>query len=777
MENKKDTTQDHSKKRRKKKKSQPNSQDTNKSVPSLLDNGDSDKLSLNASNNCGASKTDLDLNLVPVPTSPTPIAVSCKETSANIISPVASSVKSLPQRPSNISVQNLNLGSQASTGLANVQTNTAESTKKKTVNKLNSSPVKTKGDSASGLGSSSSGATFRNQTSTTPLFQWSRKENNLNLAVEENHNNLIVETNSLQQESYSGLTASATNTVHERNKPNPPMTTPPMTTCSKDNSEATAGKSRAKTKIHPKGEAKNIPVSIGVDCAGVNSLPASTKDSSTAAGAGAVDNLVTQSVGSTDVPQGKSKAQLKAERKAAFEAQKAADISAQKEVKQTKSKAERRALQEAQRALKATPGDGTVQTQQADPLLKKEISKPSVGVKVATEPLGKQSKEILPRLKAKKLAISPDKQIKNIHRKLRLFSHLPQHVWNPKSTSKLGMSGIDLHPSVIRTGLQMAQGFVRGSNARCVASLIALRDVIKDYVTPPQKELSRELDAIITSHVKFLKDCRPLAASTANAVKRLKWEVTQIDSSFDDAKAKEKLNQVIDTFIEEDILLAKDAISLIAGKKITNGDVILTYACSSLVKQLLSDAHNKGKKFTVIVVDSRPGLEGCEMLRYLVSQGISCTYVWINAVSYVIKEVTKVILGCHSLQANGYVMSRVGSSQVALVAHANNVPVLVCCETYKFCERVHTDSFICNELGNPDKLVDSTPVHKTHLGNLKDLPFLSVVSLTYDVMPAHLVTCVITELEMLPCTSVPVVLRVKHVTTQEFNDKLRPVYG
>lgn len=60
---------------------------------------------------------------------------------------------------------------------------------------------------------------------------------------------------------------------------------------------------------------------------------------------------------------------------------------------------------------------------------------------------------------------------------------------------------------------------------------------------------------------------------------------------------------------------------------------------------------------------------------------------------------SKVLLGAHALLANGSVMSRVGTSQIALVSKAYNVPVLVCCETYKFCERVQTDSFVSNELG------------------------------------------------------------------------------
>lgn len=49
--------------------------------------------------------------------------------------------------------------------------------------------------------------------------------------------------------------------------------------------------------------------------------------------------------------------------------------------------------------------------------------------------------------------------------------------------------------------------------------------------------------------------------------------------------------------------------------------------------------------------------------------------------------------------ANGYVMSRAGTAQVAMVAKAYNVPVLVCCETHKFSERVQTDAFVYNEIG------------------------------------------------------------------------------
>lgn len=87
---------------------------------------------------------------------------------------------------------------------------------------------------------------------------------------------------------------------------------------------------------------------------------------------------------------------------------------------------------------------------------------------------------------------------------------------------------------------------------------------------------------------------------------------------------------------------------------------ILTYLSSSLVKKILLEANRDGKKFSVIIVDSRPLLEGREMLRRLVSAGIKCSYILINGLSCVMKQTTKVLLGAHALLTNGSVMSRIG---------------------------------------------------------------------------------------------------------------------
>ena len=93
------------------------------------------------------------------------------------------------------------------------------------------------------------------------------------------------------------------------------------------------------------------------------------------------------------------------------------------------------------------------------------------------------------------------------------------------------------------------------------------------------------------------------------------------------------------------------------------------------------------------------------MARRLLRAGLRVSYANLHAVSYLMPEVSKVFLGASSMLLNGTLVSRAGSALVAMLAHARGVPVLVCCETYKFTDRVLLDAICYNELGDPDELV------------------------------------------------------------------------
>lgn len=83
----------------------------------------------------------------------------------------------------------------------------------------------------------------------------------------------------------------------------------------------------------------------------------------------------------------------------------------------------------------------------------------------------------------------------------------------------------------------------------------------------------------------------------------------------------------------------------------------------------------------------------------LAEAGMRCTYLLLPALGSVIEEVSIVLFGAHSVQSDGTVYSRAGTAVVAMMAKAHSVPTLVCCETYKFSDAVHLDSFNKNEHG------------------------------------------------------------------------------
>lgn len=61
-------------------------------------------------------------------------------------------------------------------------------------------------------------------------------------------------------------------------------------------------------------------------------------------------------------------------------------------------------------------------------------------------------------------------------------------------------------------------------------------------------------------------------------------------------------------------------------------------------------------------------------------------------------------LGAAGAMSNGTIIAKAGAASVAMVADAMQRPVIVCCETIKFVDRVQLDSITYNELGDPERL-------------------------------------------------------------------------
>nr|GEU62984.1 initiation factor 2B-related protein [Tanacetum cinerariifolium] len=425
-----------------------------------------------------------------------------------------------------------------------------------------------------------------------------------------------------------------------------------------------------------------------------------------------------------------------------------------KPLKEKTTKAERRALQEAQRAAKAegkkagaTSGvSATTSKPVKQPKQKKDVTLLASSNAVPEKKGGDKSLEKdrkkdtvpNPRMqfddksrveKAKKRSVVQQTEARN---RVEMFRHLPQYERaNQLSDLESKFFQLDhVHPAIYEVGLRFLAGDIMWSTTRCIAMLQAFKKVIEDYLTPSEKTLSRDLTAKINSSVSFLIECRPLSISMGNAIRFLKALIQKSTLAQTDSEAKASLCSDIDRYINEKIILADKVIIRHAVTKIRDGDVLLTYGCSSLIEAILLHAYELRRQFRVVIVDSRPNL-----------------------------EVTRVFLGAASVLSNGTIYSTVGTACIAMVAHAYHVPVLVCCESFKFHERVQLDAICSNELGDPDVIAKVPGRMNNCLDDWASKENLQLLNLAYDVTPADYVSMIVTEYGMIPPTSVPVIVR------------------
>lgn len=342
--------------------------------------------------------------------------------------------------------------------------------------------------------------------------------------------------------------------------------------------------------------------------------------------------------------------------------------------------------------------------------------------------------------------------------KLAFISHL---YGAPRRTSIAG-AGKDVHPSILALGLQMSNYIICGSNARCVSTLLVFKRVIGAYTTPPNNSLSRDLTIHLSTQIDYLKSSRPLSVSMGNAIRWLKLTISTIDPDTPEHEAKTKLCSAIDNFIRERITVACQAIASSASSRIQDGDVIVTFAKSSVVERTLAEAYRQGKNFQVIVADSEPLFEGRNLAIALANLGLQVQYASIHTLSHVVQDATKVFLGAHAMMSNGRLYSRIGTALVAMMAKDLDIPVIVLCESVKFTDKVALDSIATNEMAPSHELgffgtgVDIAGEEEDWRSSFN----LVGLNLVYDLTPAEYIHMVITEYGSLPPSSVPVVQRL-----------------
>ncbi|MFH1403003.1 MAG: ribose 1,5-bisphosphate isomerase [Candidatus Altiarchaeota archaeon] len=280
--------------------------------------------------------------------------------------------------------------------------------------------------------------------------------------------------------------------------------------------------------------------------------------------------------------------------------------------------------------------------------------------------------------------------------------------------------------SVDETARKISSMEVRGALDIAIAALKALETVVDGGGRLKELEAAGEK----------LKKARPTAVSLPNAVNYVIYLAKKHEP--DDGKAfKSAMTREIHDFIirQENSL---EKIAEIGSKLIEEGDVLMTHCNSDTVAHIFKRAWRDGKKFRVIATETRPRYQGYITSRDLASAGIPVTLIVDSAVYHTIKklDVDKVFVGADTVYANGDVVNKIGTMQVALCAKSEGKDFIVATESIKF---------------SPESIMGGVSViEERDPKEVAEIEGVRVFNPAFDVTPKEYVNMIITEYGIIP---------------------------
>lgn len=223
-----------------------------------------------------------------------------------------------------------------------------------------------------------------------------------------------------------------------------------------------------------------------------------------------------------------------------------------------------------------------------------------------------------------------------------------------------------VHPTALRHDGPMGHWRAYRAVSPSVGSVREDRTHGSAYVSIRALEVLRDRAAeeadwpTLVEHATDLLAARPSMAALANRINRAMFAA---DGSRSAAALEDAAKAGIDRAAGADRQAAERAAELIEG-------TVLTLSRSGTVREALL----AGEPDRVVVLESRPDREGTEVAEGL-AESLDVTPTLDAAVSHVMPEVDRVLVGADTVLADGSVVNKVGTRTAAVAAAREEVPV------------------------------------------------------------------------------------------------------
>jgi ribose 1,5-bisphosphate isomerase len=164
---------------------------------------------------------------------------------------------------------------------------------------------------------------------------------------------------------------------------------------------------------------------------------------------------------------------------------------------------------------------------------------------------------------------------------------------------------------------------------------------------------------------------------------------------------------------------------------------------------VVSAAHRAGKEIRVIATESRPRYQGLTTIRMLEELGISTELIVDSAVRMVMNEVDLVVVGADVIAANGTLVNKIGTGQIALCAHEARTCFMVAAETYKFSPLTILGELVPIEERDQEEV----------LADISKYVHVRVRNQAFDITPRQYIDVICTEVGLIPPEMSYVIIR------------------
>jgi methylthioribose-1-phosphate isomerase len=285
---------------------------------------------------------------------------------------------------------------------------------------------------------------------------------------------------------------------------------------------------------------------------------------------------------------------------------------------------------------------------------------------------------------------------------------------------------------------------IRGAPAIGVAAAMGVAIGVERSSARTTEELRDEFPTICQT----IAQTRPTAVDLFWAIERMKRKFEQLGAANAplDAVRREMVEEARAVHAEKratDEAMGNFGAQLMpaTGQVMTqcNAGALATAGIGSALG-VIRVAIEQGHKLHVLVPETRPYLQGARLTAWELHEGgVPLTLITDNMVGHFMKtgKVGAVVVGADRIAANGDTANKIGTYQIAVLAHEHGVPFYVAAPVSTFDLTISSGEQIPIEERSADEV--------THLQGVRIAPDVDVANPAFDVTPARLISAIVCE--------------------------------